>query len=586
MVIKQRLFRLVGRFMGDLGDLSTDDQRAIRGWCVYDWANSAFSTSITVAILPIYFAAIFTSEFHTGGPDFLGSTLGAETLWAWTIGLSALLVAVSSPILGVIADRAPLKMWLLRTYASAGALFTFLLLFSAYTGHDWAWLLGCFFIANVGFAGSCVFYNSLLPHIVKEEYYDDVSSRGYAYGYIGGGLLLAVHLVILVMFDYDDLVTRLALASVGLWWYGWSLYTFATIPEPHVENPLPSLGVVDSTKLAFTELGETFKEISKFKILLTYLIAFLLFNDGIQTVLAQAGVYAIVTLGVGSTTLIGTILLIQFVGALGATLFKWIADFTSTKQSLMYTLVVWIIVIVLATGFAIEEPSEKEDFDYQLIYDSSTETYSVEAVPDLGNGKADLAWEDLVGDWDPDDENKSTMQADELAFLIEQILTGDGQRFSLYYDLTTTLDANFVIGPDHPSQLGDEELDAIPIWMRDNVWSPLGLSASLQFVLVGMILGLVMGGSQALARSIFAYMTPESRSFEFFGFFGVSIRVSTVLGPLIYGWLAFQYDARVGVLSLAVLVLLGALLFFTIDVEEGRRVAIESVKNNNSESSS
>ena len=477
-------------------------------------------------------------------------------------------------------------MWLLRTYASAGALFTFLLLFSAYTGHDWAWLLGCFFIANVGFAGSCVFYNSLLPHIVKEEYYDDVSSRGYAYGYIGGGLLLAVHLVILVMFDYDDLVTRLALASVGLWWYGWSLYTFATIPEPHVENPLPSLGVVDSTKLAFTELGETFKEISKFKILFTYLIAFLLFNDGIQTVLAQAGVYAIVTLGVGSTTLIGTILLIQFVGALGATLFKWIADFTSTKQSLMYTLVVWIIVIVLATGFAIEEPSEKEDFDYQLIYDSSTETYSVEAVPDLGNGKADLAWEDLVGDWDPDDENKSTMQADELAFLIEQILTGDGQRFSLYYDLTTTLDANFVIGPDHPSQLGDEELDAIPIWMRDNVWSPLGLSASLQFVLVGMILGLVMGGSQALARSIFAYMTPESRSFEFFGFFGVSIRVSTVLGPLIYGWLAFQYDARVGVLSLAVLVLLGALLFITIDVEEGRRVAIESDKNNNSESSS
>ena len=122
--------------------------------------------------------------------------------------------------------------------------------------------------------------------------------------------------------------------------------------------------------------------------------------------------------------------------------------------------------------------------------------------------------------------------------------------------------------------------------MRDNVWSPLGLSASLQFVLVGMILGLVMGGSQALARSIFAYMTPESRSFEFFGFFGVSIRVSTVLGPLIYGWLAFQYDARVGVLSLAVLVLLGALLFFTIDVEEGRRVAIESDKNNNSESSS
>ena len=586
MSIKQRLFRSVGRFMGDLGDLSEDDQRAVRGWCVYDWANSAFSTSITVAILPIYFAAIFTSEYHTGGPGFLGSALGAETLWAWTIGLSAFIVAVTSPVLGVIADRAPLKMWLLRTYASAGALFTFLLLFSAYTGHDWAWLLGCFFIANVGFAGSTVFYNSLLPHIVKEEYYDDVSSRGYAYGYIGGGLLLLFHLIVLIMFDYDDLVTRLALASVGLWWYGWSLYTFATIPEPHVENPLPSLGVVKSTQLAFSELKQTFGEISSFKILFTYLIAFLLFNDGIQTVLAQAGVYAVITLGVTSTTLIATILIIQFVGALGATVFKWIAEFTSSKQALMYSLVVWVVVIILATGFAIEEPTEKKDFDYQLIYDTPTETFLVEAVPDLGNGKADLAWEDLVGDWDPDDENKSVMQADELAFLIEQIVTGDGQRFSLYYDLTTTLDANFVIGPEHPSQLGDEELDAVPIWMRSNVWGPLGLSADLQFLLVGAILGLVMGGSQALARSIFASMTPDSRSFEFFGFFGLSIRVSTIFGPLIYGWLAFKYDARVGVLSLAILVILGALLFLTVDVDEGRRVAIEEEKKSKSTSES
>ena len=109
MAIKQRLFRLVGRFMGDLGDLSEGDQKAVRGWCVYDWANSAFSTSITVAILPIYFAAIFTSEFHTGGPDFLGSTLGAETLWAWTIGLSALLVAVSA---GAVFFAIPTRFFL------------------------------------------------------------------------------------------------------------------------------------------------------------------------------------------------------------------------------------------------------------------------------------------------------------------------------------------------------------------------------------------------------------------------------------------------------------------------------------------
>ena len=148
-------------------------------------------------------------------------------------------MAITAPVLGVIADRAAIKKSLLFIYTLGGAIFTVLIFFSAYSSSPWAYALGFFIIANIGFAGANVFYNSLLNSLAPPELLDDVSSRGFMFGYVGGGLLLAIHLVVIMLFqdtDYADLITRIAIASVGLWWFGWSIWTFLTVPEPKANN--------------------------------------------------------------------------------------------------------------------------------------------------------------------------------------------------------------------------------------------------------------------------------------------------------------------------------------------------------------
>ena len=270
---------------------------------MYDWANSGFATSAVVAILPVYFVFLFKDAFGEQA-NFFGITVTGSSMWSLGVVMSTTFVALTSPILGVIADRIPIKKTLLWIYTTVGSIFTILSFFSAYTGAAWAWIFGTFVIANIGFAGGLVFYNSFLPHLVPKHLLDNVSSRGYAYGYIGGGLLLAFHLGLIIMVGdsvYSDLVTRLALASVGLWWFGWALWTFRTVPEPAITNPSTDLNVIKAVSVAFSQLKSTVKEIRRFKVVAIYLGAFLLFNDGIQTVLTIAGAFAADTLGVSLT---------------------------------------------------------------------------------------------------------------------------------------------------------------------------------------------------------------------------------------------------------------------------------------------
>ena len=181
---------------------------------MYDWANSGYATSGLAAFFPVYYVLLFKDalgeEAVLWGINFTGSS-------SWSVGLaiSTLVVAISSPILGVIADRIPIKKTLLWAYTIAGSLFAVLGFFSAYTSHPWAWLLGTFILGNIGFAGGLVIYNSFLPHIAPRHLLDEVSSRGYAFGYVGGGLLLLGHVVVLVLTsqsDHSDLILRLCIA--------------------------------------------------------------------------------------------------------------------------------------------------------------------------------------------------------------------------------------------------------------------------------------------------------------------------------------------------------------------------------------
>ena len=539
---------------------------------MYDWANSAFATSIGTAILPVYFVVLFKDAFGQE-TTFLGFTFTGSSMWSLGVAASAAIVALSSPILGMIADRSQIKRTMLQIYTTGGAIFTVLGFFSAYTGEPWAWVLVCYAIANIGFAGGIVFYNSMLPHLGGPGELDKISSRGYAYGYVGGGLLLAVHLAAILAFsdtDHVDLVTRLAVASVGVWWLGWAQWTFRTVPEPRVARPVDRLDPMTAASVAFSQVRQTLKELRRLRMLGLYLGAYLLFNDGIQTVLTIAGAFGPDTLGISLVSNMGTVLIVQFVAAGGAVLFGRAAGALGTKAALTIALGGWCFVIAVAVGFAPLVPEAHEDFDYRLEHTGAGE-YEVAAGPDLSDEGDDNAWGNIY-DHLLAEESLSRSQ---VLSLVEAVRSSDLSRFGISVK-GGELDGMTGIGPAHPSLLVDESpLGFWPGTLRDRVWKPLGIAVDIQWLMMGVLVGLVLGGSQALARSLFAYMTPESRSAEFFGFFGFVGRASAVFGPTLYLLVTGIYDTRAAILAILIIIAVGTVLLQRVDAEEGRAVATE-----------
>ena len=227
-----------------LNKLPDDQRRAIRGWCMYDWANSGFATSAGAAILPVYFVALFRDAF---GPeiDLLGFTLTGSSIWSLGVAFSTAIVAFSSPVLGLIADRVEIKKALLQVYtARRGCLYRAELLLPPTRGRPGPGSSAASLSPTSASPAAACSTTPSWPHLAPKDLLDDVSSRGFAYGYIGGGLLLATHLALILAFrdsDYADLVTRLTLASVGVWWYGWAIWTFKTVQEPHITDPIRGL---------------------------------------------------------------------------------------------------------------------------------------------------------------------------------------------------------------------------------------------------------------------------------------------------------------------------------------------------------
>ena len=547
-------------------------RRAVHGWCMYDWANSAFATSIGAAILPVYFVVLFKDAFGQS-TTFLRLTFTGSSMWSLGVAVSTAIVALSSPVLGMIADRSQIKRTMLQIYTTGGAIFTVLGFFSAYTGEPWAWVLVCYAIANIGFAGGIVFYNSLLPHLGEPGELDRISSRGYAYGYLGGGLLLAVHLAAILAFsdtDHVDLVTRLAVASVGLWWLGWAQWTFRTVPEPQVAKPVDRLDPITAATVAFSQVRKTFGELRRLRMLGLYLAAYLLFNDGIQTVLTIAGAFGPDTLGISLVSNMATVLIVQFVAAGGAVLFGRAAGALGTKAALTIALAGWCVVIAIAVGFAPLVPEAHEDFDYRLEHTGSGE-YEIVAEPNLSDEGDDNAW----GNTYDHILAEESLARSQVLSLVEAVRTSDLSRFGISV-MGGELDGMTGIGRAHPSLLLDESPLAFwPRTLRDRVWKPLGIAVDIQWLMMGVLVGLVLGGSQALARSLFAYMTPESRSAEFFGFFGFVGRASAVFGPTLYLLVTGIYDTRAAILAILIIIAVGSVLLQRVDTEEGRAVAVE-----------
>ena len=558
-----------------VANLDKKTRSAIRGWCIYDWANSAFFTSAGTAIFPIYFVVAFQAAFGSQTKIF-GITFTGSSLWALGVSLSALFVALSSPILGAIADTKPLKKTFLKYYMIIGSVFTIISFFSAYVANSWAWLIGCYFIANIGAAGANVFYNSLLPSLASSKYVNEISTKGYAYGYIGGGLLLLFHLILIqgssIYFDGEtvDLVTRLCIVSVGIWWFGWSIWTLKTVPEPPIESNSKNDKLSTIILTAFSRLRQTFSEIKKFKYLFTFLIAYYIFNDGVQTVISVAGAYGADVLGVDLIFNMITILIIQFVAAPGSILFGWLADKFGTKEALITALSGWIIIILFVLGFAPLSLEKDEDYDYQIEYVKSKDNYKILVAPEFSTTEENsdvIFWKNNFHKEMGHSFNKA-----DLTSFIDIIKNEKSSLFSIVVK-GGDLDSIRAVSSKHPTELSDKWIDIWPKFLRSNLWQPLGINIGFQWMILGLLSGMVLGGSQALARACFSMMTPIKKSAEFFGFYAFTMKASTVMGPLIYVIAVNASSQKLGVLIIWALVVIGTLYLSTVNVREGALVA-------------
>tara|TARA_B000000557_G_scaffold264503_1_gene270082 strand:- start:2046 stop:3809 length:1764 start_codon:yes stop_codon:yes gene_type:complete len=572
-----------------------EDQR-VRGYCAYDWGKSAFETSVTTAVFPAWFAYLF-AEANGISTKILGSEWTADAMFSGAVMIGALLVAICAPSLGVIADRRMIKIWWLRTLTWVGAISCVLLALSPYLGVSiaWIWATIMFMIANVGLNGAGVFYNALLPHMGDESEMDSISNKAFAAGYLGGGILLVVHLGMVLSLD-GGWVIPFVMASSGLWWLGFAQMTFRMVPEPHIEDEMEPMGVIASTKMALGEVISTLKDIKSFRTLFFYMLAYFCFIDGINSVTALAGVFGIVVLGLTTTGLIMTIVIIQFVAAPAAIGFTKLADKWGTKKALQFSLVCWCVVIIGALSFAPLELEKHEEYDIQYTWNADEGAYFVEAregvnniaaLPEDDEQKWALDYEEIL----PVQQNKDVKRQ---GYAVEWAFDDDGAPISMQVNLTESTMAAFkasmddsrfsysveggeledvVVGENHPTSLGDGMLDFIPDTARDWIWAPLGVTVFFQFLLLGAFAGALLGGSQGLARSMFGQMVPETRSAEFFGFFGFFGKVAALLGPLIYALMTVWFDSRVGIFAISLLIVAGALLLRKVDVEDGIAVA-------------
>jgi UMF1 family MFS transporter len=431
-----------------------NDKREITGWIMYDWANSAFSTTVVTALLGPYIESLAQSSAEP--LRLFGTVIQPGAIYPFAVSLSVILQVFFLPLLGTIADYTHLKKRLLLAFAYTGAFAAIALFFvrgdSPALGANGAVVAGSllFIVANLAFGAAIVFYNSFLPEIASPDRRDSVSSRGFAFGYLGGGLLLLINLGMLLLIEDTALAVRLSLASAGVWW---AVFTFI-FPHrrliqraPGHDHPRVNL-FVHGIKEVWHTFGELWRD---YPMTLRYLLAYLIYNDGIQTVIVVAAAFAVSELGVDPQTVLILVLLIQFMAFGGALLFGRIAQRIGAKRAIMVSLGIWSALVIYAYAF---------------------------------------------------------------------------------------------------------------------------LDNQVQLFVMGAVLALVLGGSQALSRSLFSQMIPEEHEAKYFGFYEISERGTAWLGTLAFA-LAVQLTGsqRVAIVTLIIFFLVGLALLSRVDV---RRAIVEA----------
>jgi len=313
-------------------------RKIINSWSMYDWANSAFATTIMAAMFPPFYRAMATAAGMAEG--------NATAAWAYTTSIALLIVALLAPVLGAISDHTGGKKWYVAFFAGMGILGTGLMVV---LGED-TYILGSvlFIIGNVGFAGANVFYESLLPHIATKGDIDQVSTRGYALGYLGGGILLVINML---WYNWPDLffmpgagfAVRASFFSVAIWWAVFSIPLFRNVPEPPVVRTEDESE--DVLSAGFARLGHTFRRLASYKQLLLFLVAFWIYNNGIGTIIIMATAYGD-EIGIEITHMVIALIITQFVGIPFSFAFGRLARRIGAKRGILVALVVYTLISI------------------------------------------------------------------------------------------------------------------------------------------------------------------------------------------------------------------------------------------------
>lgn len=345
--------------------LEKGNKKLLNAWAFYDWANSVYSLVISTAVFPIYYSSM-TGTFANmeGEISFLGTQWNPTTLYDYTLAFSFLVVAFISPILSGIADYTGNKLTFLKRFCLLGALSVMSLYF--FNGESTLWVAILFTItASIGFWGSIVFYNAYLPEIAYPEQQDAVSAKGFMYGYLGSILLMILSLVLVqtkVFGLLDEAYgSRITFILVGLWWLGFAQITYRRLPN-NVYNRKPEK---DYIWKGFKELKKVMQEVNQYKALKRFLFSFFFFSVGVQTIVLMAGIFGSEELGLPTTNLILTIMLVQIVAIVGAFLFSKLSEAYGNLAALKITLLIWCGVCFLA--FMLDKSMNNVEFYFYVL---------------------------------------------------------------------------------------------------------------------------------------------------------------------------------------------------------------------------
>jgi UMF1 family MFS transporter len=320
--------------------MEKNNQKIIRAWCLYDWANSVYSLVITSAIFPVYYQAVAKGANGSDNLSFLWwDSVPNSALYSYALSFSFLVITPLLPLFSGIADYTGKKKKFMRAFCWLGGLACIGMFFFDKTNLGWG--IVCIVFASIGYSGSLVFYDAFLPEIATEDQFDNISAKGYSWGYYGGVILLVLCLALIQFHNSfgveEGIMVRLSFLLVGVWWIGFAHITFARLPEEVRKTKATLLQ-------GYEELRKVWKSFSHNPDLKKYVLAYFFFNMGVQTVMYMAATFGAKELKLPDTKLILTVLIIQLVAALGAHVFARLSGHWGNKRILLLMIVFWVFI--------------------------------------------------------------------------------------------------------------------------------------------------------------------------------------------------------------------------------------------------